>query len=469
MTKALELSDHTRFGALKSYGKEILTKHFPKTNHKDISKHVPIAEVALRQKRRAKQIALHSKLGSKNRNIARLGIAGAVGTGAMFITRNRSKGKEVKASQYDLLCAKLDLMLGHEPLELESTTRQKIGTAAKVAGGAALAAYGIGGYAHHAPRMVKHASAFGKRASRSINSGKKLTPYVRKRLVKHFMRADHSGANLTIHGGIGVLGAHIAGKALRGKPEVKASLELAASPYEFGNHIAQKVGRQAANTRRARLGAQATMQGQMKYSSPMLRNTNKMIGAGKTAFGRGIKQLGGKGKTGLAIAGVAAGGMVAHKLAKRVYGKPQIKASQELQLGLFAPSQPKKAGLGRYALHGAMAGVTGIAATRMHNKGLKNGMKANSKGIKKFIHYTAAAAGDAHGGGGLGGILALRQIRKNNAKGMYQKPIAASQPKNKYTIAFQPHHLAAMSLSNPKQTLTEYLNNCLILDASSRN
>lgn len=155
-------------------------------------------------------------------------------------------------------------------------------------------------------------------------------------------------------------------------------------------------------------------------------------------------------------AGVIGTGYVAHKVAKGVQSKARkikplfgssIKASNELtprqkadlclshgveslELGLFGESKNKTSGIPGHLFRPVLTGATGSVMTIRHNQGLAEGMKKNSRGIKKLAHYGAAAVGSLAGvAPGIGGVAALHQIRKNNAKGMYGAPRVAGTPK----------------------------------------
>lgn len=139
------------------------------------------------------------------------------------------------------------------------------------------------------------------------------------------------------------------------------------------------------------------------------------------------------------VAGVAGAGYVSHKANQMVKASNELTQRQKadlclshgaesLELGLFAPSKNKTAGFTRHVVQGVTSGITGNVQTIRHNQGLAEGMKKNSRGLKKLAHYGAAAIGSTNTLG-IGGVAALHQIRKNNAKGMYGAPRVAGTPK----------------------------------------
>lgn len=193
-------------------------------------------------------------------------------------------------------------------------------------------------------------------------------------------------------------------KLRQGKPSAGAS----AGSAKLGKGRASSAAGSKGSTKPF-IGKSTTVAGAAKKIGKHVVHAAKVVG-----------KFAGKHPTALAAAGGAAAGAY---VANRVNG---VKASQDdLELGLFAASKMHAEGTRKSIARAVTGGMTGEHMRNQHNKGLVHGMKANSKGIRKLGHYAAAAAGDA-GHAGIGGVMALRQIRKNNAAGMYKNRIAAS-------------------------------------------
>lgn len=220
-------------------------------------------------------------------------------------------------------------------------------------------------------------------------------------------------------------------------------LELAKpamSPKAYGTMI----GRKAMAKRTANLGTQATLTAKVK--SPMLRQAHKSLSRKSTAMagrvgamagrvgaftkpllqraGQAITKVGGKGKAGLAAAGVVGAGLLAHKAAKRFYQGPSVRASQdELQLGLpFSRNRKRR----------KMA----IQAIRDHQQSMA--VHSVAKQLEGQVHPRYGNMTDMDIVKGGGAVHSARPVKPRISK---PKPMALS---------------------------LDFLNTCLIEDATSR-